>query len=278
MKRISMSLAMVVALLTATAIWAQDSQPEPDHFQKSFQLHQEGALEVINPRGNITIDGWEKDEVDVEVTKHFEGSARDRELWLQNTHVRFNSDPTRLTIIVETPQDVHWGWWPPQTMPSIDLVLHVPKKVNADLKDDRGRLTITSITGNMHIESDRSPITVRRFAGAVRLHSDRGDVRFEDVDIRAPSRFEMDRGNLVLESNTVADTSISLDRGEARLRLPRNAKFNVEVERSRRTSYRNDFEMTTSNRDEGHIYGTVNGGGPTVHVRQDRGLVAIEKL
>lgn len=151
--------------------------------------------------------------------------------------------------------------------------------MNADLNDDRGRITISSITGNMHIQSDRSPVTVRHFAGGVRLHSDRGNVRFEDVDIRAPFRFEMDRSNLILESNSVAaDTSISLDRGEARLRLPRNAKFNVEIERSRRTSYRNDFEMATSNRDEDRIYGSINGGGPTVHVKQDRGLIAIEKL
>lgn len=128
MKRVSVSLAMLAALLTAAAVSAQDSQPEPEHFQKSFQLHQDGALEVKNPRGPITIDGWDKDEVDIEVTKHFEGSAGDREWWLKNTHVRFNSEPNRLTIVVETPDDLHWGWWPPRTMPSIDLVLHVPKR------------------------------------------------------------------------------------------------------------------------------------------------------
>jgi hypothetical protein len=122
-------------------------------------------------------------------------------------------------------------------------------------------------------------VLVRHFAGGVRLHSDRGDVRLEDIDIREPFRVEMDRGDLVLESNTVsAETSVSMDRGEARLRLPRTTKFTVDVDRSRRTTYRNDFEMTSSNQDGDRIHGAVNGGGPTVRIHHDRGLIAIEKI
>jgi len=72
------------------------------------------------------------------------------------------------------------------------------------------------------------------------------------------------------------DSDLQVSRGDITLTLPKNAAFLLDAERTRRSSFRTDFAVLARGSFGGNnIRGDVNGGGPTLRLRADRGGVSL---
>jgi hypothetical protein len=70
------------------------------------------------------------------------------------------------------------------------------------------------------------------------------------------------------------DSDLEVSRGNLTLTIPQNSAFTLDAERSRRSSFHTDFGIIARGSFTGdHVSGNVNGGGPTLRLRADRGNV-----
>ena len=264
----------IFAVLVAP--WATAESAEDFHQQVS--LASGGSLTVENGRGDVSIEGWDKAEMQVDAHKIFEGDGADRDRWMNETKIHVEGDEHHRSVRVEYPSDLFHGWggwnWGRR---AVNLTIHVPRQMNAELKTDRGHVTVQRIAGKLDIGSDRCDVDINRLDGELRVRADRGDVKVRESSIRSGIRLSLDRGSADIELQRFAgDSELQVSRGDISLTLPKNAAFLLDAERSRRSSFHTDFAVLQRGSFGGDsIRGDVNGGGPTLRLRADRGGVSL---
>lgn len=264
-------LAVFVLLLTATPIAVAQSEEE---FHQQVSLLSGGSVVVENGRGDVSIEGWDKAEMQVDARKIFDGDGAVREHWMRETKVRVEGDEHHRLVKVEYPSDLlhSWGFWSGER--SVSLKIHLPRQVDAELKTDRGHVTVQQITGKLDIGSDRGEVDITRLDGELRVHADRGHLKVRDSAIRGGIRVSLDRGSADIALQHLAgDSNLEVSRGDLSVTLPKSASFTVDAERTRRSAFRTDFSVLVRGNFGGSIRGEVNGGGPVLRLRGERGDV-----
>lgn len=280
MRRQFLCLPIAALLMCASIVFAQDKGPAADseRIQRSFPLKAGGEVRVDNDRGSTTIDAWDKQEVSIEAVKHFEGDSSMRDRWLRETEVRLENTASFVSVKVVRPNNFcvgfcdYRGW--------VDVTIKTPRKVSVSVNSDRTATRISNIEGAMRITGDRSTIDLRNTAGSIHIRSDRGAVNLRDVDVRDSIDISTDRAPIeVYATHFSAGGRLETDRAPITLRLPSDTAMNVEVENDRRSSFHSDFPMTTTGNfmGRGSLRGTINGGGPTLHMQTDRGSISLQK-
>jgi len=247
-------------------------QAEED-FRQQAPLTSGGSITVENGRGELRVEGSDTSEVSLEAHKFFEGSEFDRERWMRETKIRFEGDEHHRFIKVEYPVGFHWGFL--NGNHGVNLIVRVPHQVSANLKDDRGRVRVSDIAGKLEIASDRGDMEINNLDGELRVRGDRGNLNVRDSSIRGGVRVTLDRGSVEMYLKQFAgDSDLEVSRGNLAMTIPKNSAFTLDAERSRRRSFHTDFGVLAHGAFSGdHVSGDVNGGGPTLRLRADRGSV-----
>lgn len=275
--RMSHLLAFAGAvLLTVVPMLAAESQ-ENSHQQAAMASG--GSVSIENGRGDVWLEGSDQSEIVVEAHKIFEGgSDADRERWMRETQVHLEGDEHHRTVRVDYPYEfdfgMHWG----NVRRAVNLTIHVPRQANADLKTDRGKVNVRRIAGKLDLSTDRGDVDINGCEGELRVHGDRGRLGVSDTAIRSGLRVNFDRGDIDIRLTSFAgDSDIELDRGNMTLTLPKKSVFTLDVDRSRRGGFHTDFPVLAhGNFAANHLRGDVNGGGPVLRIRGDRGSVSLQ--
>jgi len=250
------------------------AQSEED-FHQQVALVSGGSVLVENSRGDVSIEGWDKAEMQVDARKIFDGDGADRERWMQETKIRVEGDEHHRFVKVEYPTELlhSWGGWSGRR--AVNLTIHLPRQINAELKTDRGHVTAQQIAGKLDIGSDRCDVDITRMDGELRVHADRGDLKVRESRIHGGIRVSLDRGSAQIDLQQLAgDSNLEVSRGDLSVTLPKSASFTLDAERTRRSNFRTDFGvLTRGNFSSGSIRGEVNGGGPVLRLRSERGDV-----
>jgi hypothetical protein len=288
-----LTAAMAVAL-SAPVVLAQTSQGQQDQsaeaFQRSFSMNAGGTLVVENRKGTIHITGSDTNQVVVNVRKIFDGgSEKDRQEWMAETKVSFDSMADHLNVRVEYPD---WNcMFCVNLSDEVDLTIAVPHAINIELDGNRPDMEISSIEGNIRISSNRSRIAIKSTSGAVRIETNRGDVRLSDVAIKGRLEVTSNRADAVIEAKSlVGDADLETERGSIVVRMPSTVGVDLDYVGGRRASFHCDFPVTTNQngaelndvsgrvgRDGARISGALNQGGPRMILRTERGSISLEK-
>jgi hypothetical protein len=247
-------------------------QAEED-FRQQAVLMPGGSITVEDGRGDVRLEGSDAPEISLEAHKFFEGSEFDRERWMRETKIRFEGDEHHRFVKVEYPVGFHWGFL--NGNHGVNLILRVPHQVNANLKDDRGHVTVSDIAGKLEIGSNRGNVDITNLDGELRVRGDRGNLSVRDSAIRNGVRVSLDRGSVDMYLKQFAgDSDLEVSRGNLTITIPKNSAFTLDAERSRHSSFHTDFGVLAHGAFSGdHLSGEVNGGGPTLRLRADRGRV-----
>jgi hypothetical protein len=134
---------------------------------------------------------------------------------------------------------------------------------------------VSDIAGRLEVASDRGDVEISNFDGELRVRGDRGNLNVRDSSIRNGVRVALDRGSVDMYLKQFAgDSDLEVSRGNLNLTIPQNSAFTLDAELSRHSSFHTDFGLLarggfTNDR----VQGQVNGGGPILRLRADRGSV-----
>jgi hypothetical protein len=271
-------IAFVAALIASSLAQAQ-SNPTEDHFQRSFTLQPGSLVSVKNYKGLIQIEAADTNEATVDVKKVWEGhNDAQRDEWLRQVQVSFSNDSNRLDVRVEYPN--HSCFWNcmDEWGGHVELVLRVPRQSNLDIDGYKPELKITGIKGDIRVHSYKSPIEIRDTVGAIDVDTYKDRVLLENVALRGRLHIHDYKAETEIRARELADgADLDTSRGIIRLQVPADAKFNVDISGDRRADIRTDFATHVDAGYSRHLTGTVNGGGPEVRIRTERGSVALLK-
>src|SRR5262249_15151314 len=139
MRRILLALGLITTLALFLPASAQQPTNNPENFDKHIELRQGGSLLVENDRGTVSVEGWDKPEVYVEVHKYYEGSGN-REEWMRQTEVHFDGSGDHVSVKVRRPNNFCITFCDYRA--GVDLKMHVPRKLDLDVRSGRSEINV----------------------------------------------------------------------------------------------------------------------------------------
>lgn len=213
MKKIAVNLVLFAAILTLAveSVYSQDEVSSTE--TETFSINPGNLVLVESDDGNITIESWDRNEVEVVIKKRAWGrNNRDAERNLEDINIDIvqrgnnlyirdltkNNIGVRIGILDLFRRRTRFG-----TSVSFDIKL--PRQMDLDLNADDGNIRVTNVEGDFDIKTDDGDIFLfDSKGGSIEINIDDGDVRIENL-----SR---------LQQNSASTITISCDDGEIFLR------------------------------------------------------------
>jgi predicted membrane protein len=219
----SMIVFLVLACIGGVATAMIFSSPEVS--ASSSQDLSVSSMPLLNLNSNATdvtiLAGADHSTVHILVEKHAQAinnsSAQDA-----LNRMKVTTTQSGDTIHVETQFSdetgiiLHHEW--------MDLTITVPPSTNLDLTTGAGDVTITGVTGTMHLTSNAGNIALNNAAleGTSTIHSEAGDMKFQSVITDAHTSIITSAGNVDFNGAVESGASLSVhtNAGNISLLLP----------------------------------------------------------
>ncbi|MBN1782908.1 DUF4097 family beta strand repeat protein [bacterium] len=184
MKRIRIIHSLIPVLLVAvTAANAQALEKKNDYWQlkteKNFPVKSGGTLKLEEISGDVEIDVWEKNEVQIRAIYHFNVITRDEaEALSKNFEVEYRNSDNRVTI---SAPEVH------KQSVYVDYEILLPKKFNCDIEVQGGDLSIQNVDGSVNGKVGGGDVELSGLTGPLNIDVGGGDVEIDgcrkDIDL-----------------------------------------------------------------------------------------------
>lgn len=155
----------------ASAIWlvllhAGAAAADTDRLTRTLALPEGRALTLAITVGTVTVEGWARPDVSLEVTRHAPDARRFREF----------------PVVIQEAPDLHIRAVQADgaTDPALrtDVTVRVPFEARlTSIQIVEGRLSLSALRGTVTADVRRGPIDARDVAGTIRLETGIGDVR-----------------------------------------------------------------------------------------------------
>ena len=183
------TLAPAVFALVASASTLASARAH-ETVNQVYDTSDHPRLSLRNINGDATIEGWDKNRIEVTAVKS--ASSQDR---LDDLDVKFDMDHDYLRIGVDIDSDHHWSHH--EEGPNVEFTIHVPRGTRiSGMSLVNGDVEITNVTGDVEASSVNGTVSGEKLggdinlstvngrvelvatadAGAIRLHSVNGDV------------------------------------------------------------------------------------------------------
>lgn len=217
-------------------------------FDQTYPLHSGGKFALENVNGSVQVDGWEREEVEVEAVK----TARRNQADLDRVKIEVDSGPAGLAVYTRYPQDEG-------VEVTVEYRVHVPYRVLLD-----------------NLETVNGSVLVRGVEGTGVLRSVNGNVEVLDSSGRFSARTT--NGNVRLELRRLGNggpMNLATVNGSVVLALPAGAQANLDIR-----SKNGDFHSELPIEAEGSFSvrgfrGRLGAGGGEVSIRTVNGGIQV---
>lgn len=270
------------------------AQPVARTVNDTVPLDRTGEVTVDNHEGRITITTWDRNEVQYEAEimptdedpnaekVHIDVQKQNHSLHLATKH----EDGDEESRIFGFGED---GWqWGGVDIPAVHYTLTMPTTATLVVDDHESTIDVTGLRNSVRIDTHEGPIYVQDHHGEVRIDSHESRMQLSDiVGNLVIDTHESDltvdklKGGLRLDTHdgdaTVTFTSLDDDifvgthDGDASLSLAEGTGFDIDTHFGDDVGVRSDFDLTKvriseEDEDEENYHGSVNGGGPEIHL------------
>jgi hypothetical protein len=225
-------------------------------FKKSYSISANGQIVIWNYRGNIKVEGYKGETVEVEAIKRGPDSAL----------IEIADSSFGETIDIH-PRYLKFGY----ANASVDFEVRVPQSIKYNfnrLSSGGGNLEISNVIGRLRAFSMRGRINVKGVRGLVSASSHSGDIQ---VEIDGDVQVEIEKDSV---RNNMRFTSIS---GNIEVRAPAN--FDAFVDMSSMSGLlKTDFPIEVQEMRYGSgqsARGKVGSGKQFLHLRSVQGQVSL---
>ena len=141
-----------------------------------------------------------------------------------------------------------------------------------------GGIEVTGGSGTLNGDTSGGSITVKTFKGPVSVDTSGGGITIENVAGKIKGDTSGGSIHAVLLSPVPGDVSLSTSGGGVTVKVPADAAFNLDAEASGGGVHCELPVTVQGKREHDELKGTVNGGGPVLHLETSGGGVHVEKL
>ena len=239
--------AILLALAAGNGLNASIVGTPHAEFLRTYSLAPNGRVVIQNLYGDVSITGWDRDEVRVEAIKR---SADPRRL----DDARIIVDSSAGTLSIHT----RYGGLDADRPASVEYRITVPRGANLeDVKLINGGLSISGVTG---------PVKASSINGSIRAENLEGQADLSTVN------GELDAGfNRISRQNPISLSSVN---GPIRLSIPSGSGANVTA-RNRSGGIDSEFARVIRSTGVHCLTTMVHGGGASIHLDNINGGISI---
>ncbi len=280
-------LSFVISLLAISQLTPiASSNPEPfqnKEFRKTIDLQSGGDFRLETDKGSVHLTSWDKNSVEIYARIEPPDNESDdyQRRAVDAARIDVSGGGKSLTVRsnfedIPYKDGVLGSMSRSRSLPHIHYEIHAPRNLNMVVRIDRSKLDVQGFRGRVNLEADRTPVTASDIEGEFRLNIDRGKANLSNL--RGGLDINADRTDGKIDGATInSDSKIDLDRGEIDLHLTGAQGLSVKTDFSKRTHFNSDFAIATTSPNKSNFEGTINGGGPRLLIRSDRGTINLKR-
>ncbi len=245
-----------------------------------YRLAPGGTLDLSNVNGSITIEAWDRSEIEVRADKIAKSPNEDEaNKALQRLKVFVDSKPSRLRVEAKFPHQHNGvlGWLSGRNVETkVEFKVHIPREVNLEIENVNGAISLTGGKGEISLVTVNGGVTASDAQGNVKLESTNGGI--EAVRTRGVLSAATINGRVEAQLIELGAGKISLEstNGGISLELPASARANLSASTTN-GHVSCDFEVDGTKK-RSRIEGTLNGGGPEIELDTVNGSISISEL
>ena len=264
-------VVMVLSLSFTTSLGfeASNDYDEKEDFKKTLPLKKGGTFSLMNVNGNVTIETWTREEVEIQAEKAVRGQREN----LDRIKIEIEAGPTSVVVDTVFPKI-------PRFRGRVTYEIKVPEDMDLEM--------IKSVNGNVRISGPFGDVKARTTNGSIRLQDASGQIfcsttngNIDAVDIRGDILARSTNGSLHLEIASVeGEITATTTNGSITLDV---LSGNVDADLEARTTNGHislDFPVTIPagwSSSKRRIEGKLGNGGPQISLKTTNGSVRIQK-
>jgi hypothetical protein len=260
MMKLTASMLLCLTLISGL-VFGQETR----EVRKTVSLTRDGRVSIDTYKGSVKIETWEKAEVEIVATIEAEDWGRYADDKVRETEIKISESPG--SVRIQTDYDgirrrsgSFWGIFDGDTgsLPFVHYVIKMPATASLRIKDYKSEVDVRNLTARIDLNTYKGTVDVIGLSGAMDLETYKGTVRIEFASYSSASSFETYKGDIELI-------------------LPKSAGFTLDADLGRRGDFDSDFAFASSrtsrsrSKERSTYDGDVNGGGPTLRLRTDKG-------
>lgn len=256
MKRLS--ILTLAALFAVAATGVANAESAREEFNQTYAFAPGDRLTLSNTNGDVFVEPWNRQEIQVKATKRVKTRSGDAEAALDNLRIEVDVGGGGIDIDTVYPSWKRlFGW--SNVSASVDYDIRVPKAADLEIRTVNGEIEITGLVGEIDLRSTNGALTVADSSGSVRASTTNGAIQVELSDVSS-SGMEFETTN-----------------GSIRLYLPVAIQASV-VARTTNGSIETDFPVAVRGTfRRNRLEGDINGGGPEIEMRTTNGSIRIRE-
>lgn len=256
------AFALVLVIAASAAAMAQN-------FQKSYPLSAGGSISVKNVSGDIKINGYGGETVQVTATK--EGRDADR------VEIEDLSSGNRVELRVKYPQNCNCD-------ASVNFEVQVPKSTKFQfdkIATASGDISLEEVTGDIDAKSASGDVRVVNSSGDIDVATASGDVLVDDAEglVSAKTASGDVKVNITNLSNANGKMEFASASGDVDVRVPGNLGAQVDMA-TVSGDVHSDFSLNVEKREYGPgatARGSIGNGGMRISIKSASGDVSLRK-
>ena len=270
--------AIALVLLAASSVGAAEKK-----FERSFTVSPGGSLVVEADSASVHVSGGDTNQVTVRM------SARGSEEDLANMKLDAvqKGDGVTVTMRRQAGGWFNWKSWNGEA----HIEVTVPQRYGINIHTGGGKVELTDFTGSATLRTSGGDIVAKNVNGNVEAHTSGGgifadtirgemdaatsggDVRLLKVDGKIAGRTS--GGDVQCSLVGVnRGISVSTSGGSIEVTLPRATTANIEAKTSG-GEFTSEIPVAITRIQEGHVQGSINGGGQPIDVRTSGGDITL---
>jgi len=267
MRKLHAAAILFASALSAAVALPAAALPSRD-VSKTLPLAAGETVRVDTYKGTVKVTTWDRAEVAVEAKVEADdscGDAKDLAKWVDQTRVVIEKREGGVSIKSDYDAlEEGQRWFGSCTArPFVRYAIRMPKSAALSIKDYKSDLYVKGLAADLAIDTYKGTVDIGGLAGALSVDTYKGEVNAEIVRLAGEVHGETYKGSIVL-------------------RLPAAAAFELAAESSRgNLSVEFPAPLTdASSRYRRHglmARGSVNGGGPRVSLKTEKGSLALRK-
>lgn len=222
---------------------AKDKSVKTDVY--SFNVGPGSKIIIENERGDITVEGWDKNTCELTVFKtsdHPENFAK----------IRITTDEQRSRLRVKTTYQEKLSG-----ENIVDLILSVPTNSDLQLKTSTGKIQVKDLVGRVSLNTERGDISLSNVTGAIDGSTETGNIAFD------------------LKTMVTQSINLKTDQGFIKSNLGDNINAFIWAEVEEGTIKSNLPLRSVQANEPGLLKGDLGSRGKLVHLRVGRGHIEL---
>jgi len=245
------SLIWVVSLgaLMTFALAAYASDTVTEEFHRTVPISANGRVSLANINGNVTITGWERNEVQIDAVKKASNQQK-----LDEAKIEVDAGSDYVHIRTRYPEN-HTNNNPA----TVTYEVHVPRTAQLD--------SIDLVNGSLEVSQVSGEVRASLVNGSTKIHDLAGRAHISSVNGTVSATYRT--------LDNVSDIELKSVNGSVKLGLPSSPNADVRVS-TVNGGISTDFPLTVQGKFMGrHIDGKLGNGGTRIEISNVNGSVHI---